>query len=894
MHTPHKPKQLASSRPLPADVMHYRDGYEAQNGTVVQFQTEWTKQHQLEGDGLLPLLYDHLWKSDITREHRLRDAMIPDTIVFEHNFPRAWYTYDAKAQEIVKRAGKLLDSHSIYKFFGTEEKGCDIVAQFYYKSTTVPVAQRTPRSGQRSPQRNGGGGKGDVEEELTTSVEFFTKEQFFHFIHSAKMKPDGVLQKFLVCKGDSQARRSFEIQAVWSPLATLIYKRTNKHRLNDKSIPVADRAATFDGPPHCSEESIVADSTKSKITDLCEKIVQHFSVTEHKPITRIILYFKTDNMDRIWVLWASSLRIGGDRLNPSNLRVPLQLGIRVENSNAGTSRGEVETRRRVVQSQLLDKDIALYDLTGDWTFAGQCVSSHRHHSIQSRSGSPSSPTNINTNSPQRDKEEQPPSPLKVEPRRESCSKSVAEEDAAAASATRRSTEALYMSSRAPFLPTIDRQEKVTVQSPRHPLHHIYVKAHAHEGKSHTEHNTSASANSSRTYFARRQQEDANLKMSQRVAKPTELQACKDDLVVASHDLVYQSYCRVIDHCSSTVAEKGAIFDLPDVVLGCLTNDQIASLAVTLGAVWEPEDDQGMLVSFPVSHIGRGRRKDRPAAQVFDDVNAFYDGLFTNYGLGILDKYQQYLERKAMEWPPQRLQQAAFDRALAKNAATEGTARTSTVEEELLARSTLQDARTTALAQQAAFDNAVAQNASTEGAARTSTVKEELLARSALQDAKITALAQQAAFDNAVAKNASTEGAARTSTVEEELLERTALQEARTTALAQQAAFDKAVAQNASTEGAARTSTVKEELLARSALQDARTTALAQQAAFDKAAAQNIARTALRRRQSLSVLSAISELRPRLAFVEGGIPSQSLPACSVESLPSFDLPAAFVH
>lgn len=671
MHTPRKPKQTASSRPLPADVMHYRDGYEAQNGTVVQFQAEWTKQHQLEGDGLLPLLYDHLWKSDKTREHRLRDAMIPDTVVFEHNFPRAWYTYDAKAQEIVKRAGKLLDSHSIYKFFGTEEKGCDIVAQFYYKSTTVPVAQkqqRTPRSaggsGSAGGQRGGGGaGKSDVEEELTTSVEFFTKEQLFNFIHSVKVKPDGVLQKFLVSKGESSARRSSQIQAVWSPLVTLIYKRTNKHRINDHAIPVADRAATFDGPPHCSEESIVADSTKSKITDLCEKIVQHFSVTEHKAITRIILYFKTDDMDRIWVLWASSLRIGGDRLNPSYLRVPLQLGMRVENSNAGSSRGEVETRRRVVQSQLLDKDIALYDLTGDWTFAAQCVSSHQHHTTtSSRSGSPTSTSP--TGSPSQADKEKPSSPLKLEPRRESIATSksdqggasVIEDDATAAAQQsqqqqqhhRRSVHALYISSRAPFLPTVDRQEKITVQSPRHPLHHIYAVAHANDAQSHAEHNTSASANSSRKYFARRQQEDANLKISRslRVTKPTELQACKEDLVVSSHDLVYKTYCRVIDHSTTAEAENSAIFDLPDVVLACLTHDQIASLATTLGAVWEP--DEGTLVSFPVSHIGRGRRRDRPAAQVFDDVKAFYENLFATDGVVILDRYREHLELKAMD------------------------------------------------------------------------------------------------------------------------------------------------------------------------------------------------------------------------------------------------------
>ena len=658
MNSPRKPRHaVASSRPLPTEVLHYKDGYEAQNGTVVQFQSEWTKQHQLEGDGLLPLLYDHLWKSDKTREHRLRDAMIPDTVVFEHNFPRAWYTYDLKAQEIVKRAGKLLDSHSIYKFFGTEEKGCDIVAQFYYKSTTVPVTQLTPRppSGRaRSPGSNQRTNK-EAEEELTTSVEFFTKEQLFNFIHTVKVKPDGVLQKFLVSKGESSARRSSQIQAVWSPLVTLIYKRTNKHRINDKVIPVADRAATFDGPPHCSEESIVADSTKTRITDLCEKIVHHFFVTEHKSITRIILYFKMDDQDRIWVLWASSLRIGGDRLNPSYLRVPLQLGMRVENSNAGTSRGEVESRRKTVESQLLDKDIALYDLTGDWTFAAQCVSSHQHHNTNNNRSGNTSPTGKS-----HEDLHQTTSPMKIEQRRESTGVGSTAADAVSADAAtttgesprhRRSTahhDAIYISSRAPFLPTIDRQEKITVDSPRHPLHQVYAEAHAGDAHNSTDGNASSGSNSSRKYFARRLLEDATAKASRstRLVKSSELELCREDLCVCAHDLVYKTYCRVIDQSTNAEAETGAVLEIPDVLQGTLTHDQIASLAGTLGATWDA--DEGTLIELPAKTIGRGRRRDRPAAQVYDDVRQFFANLFASEGPAVLQRYREYFVLKEQE------------------------------------------------------------------------------------------------------------------------------------------------------------------------------------------------------------------------------------------------------
>ena len=57
--------------------------------------TAWTKSHQLEGDGLLTLLYHHLWKKNKSFQS-CPGIKLPDTVVYEHNFPRAWYTYEFK------------------------------------------------------------------------------------------------------------------------------------------------------------------------------------------------------------------------------------------------------------------------------------------------------------------------------------------------------------------------------------------------------------------------------------------------------------------------------------------------------------------------------------------------------------------------------------------------------------------------------------------------------------------------------------------------------------------------------------------------------------------------------------------------------------------------------
>lgn len=708
-------------RPLPTEVISYHDGYEAQNGTLVQYQPEWTKQHQLEGDGLLPLLYDHLWKSDRTREHRLREALMPDTVVFEHNFPRAWYTFDIKTQEIVKRAGKHLDSQSIHKYFCEEERGCDIVAQFYHKSVSAPVAdgkagskKNPPRSSPRGAPSSAahsshhavGGGAGGAsdgrDEELTTAVEYFTKETLFEFLHNRKTKPDGVLQKFLIPKGETSSRHNFQIQAVWSPLVTLVYKRTNKHRLSDKTTPVHQRGATFDGLAHHSAESLVADGTKARIDELCKTIVQHFFLTEHKQITRLVLYFKIDDLERIWVLWASSLRIGSDKLNPSYLRVPIQLAMRVENVNGGTSRDELQQARQKMHRQLVDRDVDLYNLTGDWAFASQCAQKFDHDahrddprrrsSPHGRSTSattsprrigngriPQPPAQTTTNaadvnpraggieflSPAEFHHEGPPTPLVPHYRGRGDTTSVATSE-------HRQRAVLYISPRAPFLPTVDRQSNMDVQSPRHPLHSAYALTHdGVEGGSSSKGSSQLPTGNVRTqgsHGGRSLNSVTTPRSKQYTVKlrKTEQERIHDELNAQAQDLLYDTYSTAMDgRVGTATQQQQALFQqeskvvFPPDIMKCLTAAEISELAKVLHVTADPElelralngtattaeddshsqprassDDGANKVDtylVPIGALGRGRRLDRPVAQLSQDLKGFFDQLFADPG-----------------------------------------------------------------------------------------------------------------------------------------------------------------------------------------------------------------------------------------------------------------------
>src|SRR3989338_2996316 len=97
------------------------------------------------------------------------EVLIPDTIVYDHNFPRGWYTTDTdKSLEVMKRQGTDLDSSKVLEFFSKNpSKSCGIVAS--YMSCT------------------------EEDDVITTSVEFFNQHTLKEFVER-KTKREGILQ----------------------------------------------------------------------------------------------------------------------------------------------------------------------------------------------------------------------------------------------------------------------------------------------------------------------------------------------------------------------------------------------------------------------------------------------------------------------------------------------------------------------------------------------------------------------------------------------------------------------------------------------------------------------------------------------------------------------------
>lgn len=356
--------------PIPPTAPRSADGFQSPSGVRVAYTKDWVRQHPVEEDGLCAHLYQYLHKNVKGREHAMTAVLLPDTVVFDHNFPRAWYAYDRKNDEIVKRPGSMLDAQTMYDHFAQTSKGCEIVAQFFYTSVN---AEEEWQSVLTPHQMN----THAYADQQLTYIEFFTAESLRSFLSDQKRKPDGVLQKFVVPKGEGSSRRNFQLQAVWTPYITTVYRRTNHYRLSDHVVPLAHRASTFDGAPYFSRETLVADETKRQVTQLCESIADHFYATEKKRLSRLILHVKSDDQGRMWVLWSSCVRVARDAMNPTLLRVPVCLDLRTEVLNdAGSTLNRLQTRRHR-QRQLLALDAELFDIGRDYEFALTLNASHR-------------------------------------------------------------------------------------------------------------------------------------------------------------------------------------------------------------------------------------------------------------------------------------------------------------------------------------------------------------------------------------------------------------------------------------------------------------------------------------------------------------------------------------
>lgn len=99
----------------------------SKEGKEKRERSSWAK-HALDGDSSFTKLFHFLWKKNKNLES-CPDVKIPDTIVYEHNFPTGWYY--SVGNTLNKKTGKELETKAIGSdFTRQEDKLHGIIASF--------------------------------------------------------------------------------------------------------------------------------------------------------------------------------------------------------------------------------------------------------------------------------------------------------------------------------------------------------------------------------------------------------------------------------------------------------------------------------------------------------------------------------------------------------------------------------------------------------------------------------------------------------------------------------------------------------------------------------------------------------------------------------------------
>lgn len=103
-------------------------------------------------------------------------------------------------------------------------------------------------------------------------------------------------------------------RVIWSPKVCMLERKCNKLKLHDTRLDLYQRAVTYDGQEHNSITVPVRGSRlPAEVQRMCESVVSHIAEVSFQKfkISRMVLNMKIDPSGKLWLLWASSLRVDG-------------------------------------------------------------------------------------------------------------------------------------------------------------------------------------------------------------------------------------------------------------------------------------------------------------------------------------------------------------------------------------------------------------------------------------------------------------------------------------------------------------------------------------------------------------------------------------------------------
>jgi len=256
-------------------------------------------------DGIDERFFHYLWCKDELNFGI--HVWLPDTIVYRLGRPVAWYFTGVDGSIKRKHKRNLLNAR-IEEAMTKRVIASDAVAYFI----TMPITKeiRGASGGDQVEEEVLPQSKAEAEAGAESVIEYFDKDALHSFLYSRPKEAHGILQRFVEPKGTLNA----VVRAIWSPKICLLERRVNKRQLHDPRFGLYEKCITYEGPAHHSVAAPLRGSVlPSQLQRICENVVSHFAEVSYQAfrVCRMVLNFKVDARDKIWVLWSSSLRTEG-------------------------------------------------------------------------------------------------------------------------------------------------------------------------------------------------------------------------------------------------------------------------------------------------------------------------------------------------------------------------------------------------------------------------------------------------------------------------------------------------------------------------------------------------------------------------------------------------------
>eukprot|EP01012_Entosiphon_sulcatum_P056542 TRINITY_DN80233_c0_g1_i1.p1 TRINITY_DN80233_c0_g1~~TRINITY_DN80233_c0_g1_i1.p1 ORF type:complete len:596 (+),score=82.87 TRINITY_DN80233_c0_g1_i1:53-1840(+) len=268
--------------------------------------------------GLVDGLYHVLWKKRPEEVHQTesrqqRDYIftfrVPDTIIFKRHRPFWWYFTstsgeDAHCNRIRKKKASSLNDRSMYNGLGKSSRSVSGIVAVWYSTHNGQVRST-----------------------------YFDNKSLAHFLLYSREKDDGALQVFIDPKpGPDGYTRNCVIQSVWQlPDVCLIEKRENRQLLSNHRLTFEERTETFEGYRHSQLVPVASKIVKDSIKYACTAIVAHFAHVSDKQVKRLVLQWKVDGNDNLWLLYCSEIAV-----MEKTTSVPLHLSLKRNTTSSPT------------------------------------------------------------------------------------------------------------------------------------------------------------------------------------------------------------------------------------------------------------------------------------------------------------------------------------------------------------------------------------------------------------------------------------------------------------------------------------------------------------------------------------------------------------------------------